>query len=127
MTQSVLKSKRASLVKQLAAIDKQINEVALVDAGDKPAPAIAALIKKQNFSFSVTFVRRKALTKTKRTPKGLSFTSVRRFATEKEAVQHGKRFAKKHNHKSFHVIEVSKKANAWINWKTGKTNPVIGL
>lgn len=127
MSASILKSKRAALVKKLAAIDTQIAEVTQVESGDKPAPAIAALIKSQKFSFSVVFVRRKELTKTKRTPKGLSFTSVRRFSTQKEATQHGRRFAKKHNHKSFHVIEVSKKANAWINWKTGKTNPVIGL
>ncbi len=113
-----------TLASQLAAVEKSIAHLEEVDTGDVPSAAIAKLIKSQSFSFSVIFVRRKALTKPKNGKKGLSFTSDRRFATAKEANQHGRRFAKKHGHESYHAVKVSKKANSWINWKTGKTNPV---
>lgn len=119
-----LRSQLKKLRSQAAAIEKEIANVELVETGDIPAPAIAKLIKSQRYSYSVVFVRRKELNKPKNGKKGVSFTSDRRFATKKEAQQHGRRFSKKHKHRSFHVIEVSKKANSWINWKTGKTNPV---
>lgn len=124
MSLNKLKAQEAKLRKQLAGVQKEIANVALVATGDVPAPAIAKLIKSQSFSYSVVFVRRKALNKPKNKKKGLSFTSDRRFATLKEAAQHGRRFAKKHKHESFHAIKVGKKANSWINWATGKTNPV---
>jgi hypothetical protein len=119
-----LKAKEKKILAELAKVQQNIKQVALVATGDVPAPAIAKLIKSQSFSYSVVFVRRKALNKPKNKKKGLSFASDRRFATLKEAQQHGRRFVKKHKHESFHAIKVSKKANSWINWATGKTNPV---
>jgi hypothetical protein len=124
VNQKQLQAKAASLRAQLAKLDKEIKSNRLVLSGDVPAPAIAKLIKSQPFSFAVVFVRRKALNKPKNKKKGVSFTSDRRFATMKEAAQHGRRFKVKHKHESFHAIKVSKKANSWINWSTGKTNPV---
>lgn len=120
----LLKLRVASLKQQLGVAETELKDHGKVATGEVPAPAIAKLIKSQAFSFSVTFVRRKALKKAKNGKKGLSFTSDRRFATKKEADQHGKRFSKKHRHESYHAIKVSKKANSWINWETGKTNPV---
>ncbi len=124
MSCSQVKSKIASLQKQLAVAQKELNACAQVDKGDVPSPAIATAIKSQNYSFGVLFTRRKALSKPKNKKKGLTFVSDRRFSSPKEAKQHGKRFAAKHKHKSYAVVLIQKKANAWINWKTGKTNPV---
>lgn len=100
------------------------SSTAKVKSGEIPAPAIAALIKSQNFSFAVVFVRSKEPTKPKNKRLGLSFTSDRRFATLKEANQHGYRFKSKHRHAGYHTIKVAKRANSWVNWATGKTNPV---
>lgn len=85
-------------------------------------------------SFGVLFVRGKSITKI-RNPNGKLVearnagepvvVSVRRFASVNEAAHHGKRFKKIEGHKSFHVIFVNAKPNAWVNEKTGKTNPLI--
>lgn len=123
-TSKQLRAEAKTLAAQLAKLNRDIAHLEEVESGDVPSAAIAKLIKNQTFSFSVVFVRRKALTKPANGKKGLSFTSDRRFATAKEANQHGRRFAKKHGHESYHAIKVSKKANSWINWATGKTNPV---
>lgn len=111
--------------KEIAKLNGRIDGINQVEAGDRPAPDIAARIKSQRFSFTVEFTRKKELRKVKK--KGLIFTSDRRFSSAKEANHHGSRFAKKHGHREFHVVKVGQRANAWINWKTGKTNPVIGL
>lgn len=119
---SNIKSQRAALNKQLNFIQKQIADLDDVESGDKPSPKIARLIKHQSFSYRVSFERRKALRRV-RSP-GSVCVSQRRFSSTKEANQHGKRFAKKHRHAAFWVERISRKANAWINWTTGKTNPV---
>lgn len=92
----------------------------LVAAGEIPSPEQAELIKKQAHSYGVTFVRRKANKKGQ-----LVLHSDRRFSSREEAEHHGKRFSKKHKHAEFSVCIVQKKANAWVNWKTGKTNPAL--
>lgn len=105
-----------------ADIDDLTNEDAdddLVETGEIPSPEQAKRMKAQVFSYSVTFVRRKAR-------KGKTVLhSVRRFSSRKEAEHHGKRFTKKHNHSEFSVCIMQQKANAWVNWKTGKTNPAL--
>lgn len=96
---------------------------------------IAANAKKavgKKGSYGVKFVRRKYITKIKG-PRGwvncpgTSRESERRFATTKEAHHHGKRFVEIENHKSYSVFKSNDKVNAYVNWKTGKTNPLIGL
>lgn len=94
-----------------------------VESGEHPSPAQAALIKSQPFSYGVHFLRAKVLKKVK--SPGAVMVSTRLFTTKKEAHQHGKRFSKIHGHKDYSVVLVNKRANAWVNWKTGKTNPVI--
>lgn len=85
------------------------------------------------YSFGVKFYRSRPLSKV-RTPKGLVDTpnadyvvSSRRFRTAVEANQHGKRFKRIEGHLSFDILAVAKRPNAKINWRTGKTNPLIGL
>lgn len=83
-------------------------------------------------SYGVKFNRRKHIDKI-RGPRGwvacpgLVRESQRRFATFKEAAHHGKRFTEIENHKSFSVFKSKDRVNAYVNWKTGKTNPLIGL
>ena len=101
-------------------------EVAAAQAqydGDKPDDTQAKAIKNNRYSFAVAFERRKVLRKV-RSP-GLVCKSLRRFTSLKEANHHGKRFTKIHGHKGFTVTKVAMKANAWVNWRTGKTNPVL--
>lgn len=83
-------------------------------------------------SFGVKFTRRKYIKQIKG-PKGWVDSpgnfrvSERRFATSKEANHHGKRFVEIEGHKSYSVFRSKDKVNAYVNWKTGKTNPLIGL
>lgn len=113
-------SQKAALRAQIAAAQRQLRDIEEVESGDKPSSQQAALIRSQPFSFGVSFLRRKA-------KKGVaSFVSNRRFSSAQEAEQHGKRFTKKHKHESFLVVYITnKRANAWINWTTGKTNPAV--
>lgn len=122
-TVNTLKAKIKALKAKITVHEKELAQHQKVHDGYAPAPAIARLIAKQAFSFGVTFLRRKALRKV--TQPGLKRKSTRRFATRKEAEQHGRRFQRKHGHKSFVIAKVAKRANAWINWRTGKTNPVL--
>lgn len=117
---------RAQLKKlddQMGKLQDQLDHAEQVEAGDKPSPAQAALIKSQAYSYGVTFIRRKALKKVRQ--KGELRTSDRRFSSRKEAEHHAKRFQKIHKHKDYSVCVVDKRANAWVNWKTGKTNPAL--
>ncbi len=107
-------------IRQLQDCLVQIEEV---ESGDRPSPAQQKLMKSQKFSYQATFVRRKALRKVKQ--KGEIRTSSRRFSSLKEATQHAKRFSKIHRHRSYKVARVNKRANAWVNWRTGKTNPEL--
>lgn len=52
--------------------------------------------------------------------------SVRRFGSAKEASTHGKRFKRLEGHAAFYVVLQDSTPNAWVNLKTGKTNPLIG-
>ena len=92
-------------------------------------------LRRQTYSFGVLFVRNKGIAKVKnshgewvaaRAAGSLVVTSPRLFGTLAEAKHHGKRFARIENHKEFHVIFTEKKPNAFVNFKTGKTNPLIG-
>jgi hypothetical protein len=99
-----------------------------------PTPSQARALRTRTTSFGVRFTRANSITRAHnskgewvdaRSPGKLTFLSVRRFCTEKEAQRHGRRFAKKHGHQKFEVVALKKRPNAWVNWKTGKTNPVI--
>ena len=118
-----LKAKYRALEKELQNVERQLDELEDVKSGDRPSPEQAKLIKSQPYSFTVHFERSKVLRKV-RSP-GSVCKSLRRFGTRKEAEQHGKRFTKLHRHKGYKVLKVSQRANAWINWRTGKTNPVL--
>lgn len=92
-------------------------------------------LRRQKTSFGVLFVRSRAITQVSNSkgelvsakdPGSLVTTSVRRFGTSAEARHHGKRFARIEKHTAFHVIFVEKGPNAYVNFKTGKTNPLIG-
>lgn len=108
---------------KIASLQRELTQVKDVESGDSPSPAQAALIKSQPYSYGVHFERKKVLRKVK--SPGAICVSVRRFTSRKEADQHGRRFAKKHGHKGYDVVRTNKRANAWVNWKTGKTNPVL--
>jgi hypothetical protein len=101
----------------------------------KPTPAQAKALRSRKTSFAVIFERRKAITQAKgkdgalvkaRAPGKLTVTSLRRFGSESEAKRHGKRFTKIEDHKGFSVKLVKLRPNAWVNARTGKTNPMIG-
>lgn len=96
-----------------------------------PSAAQARALKTQRTSFGVRYERRRYLRKIRGangliSSPGSSRTSDRRFATAKEATHHGKRFKRIERHVSFTVVKDFRRPNAWVNWKTGKTNPVIG-
>lgn len=118
-----LRQEQAHINRQIEALQKRYDHIDEVIEGDKPDDAQAARIKSQRYSYGVHFVRRKALRRV-RSPSAVC-KSLRRFTTPKEAAQHGKRFTRINRHKGFKVVKVSMRANAWINWVTGKTNPVI--
>lgn len=119
MTKSQLKARHKALERELAQLSTQIETQDEIESGDRPSPEQAKRIATQDHSYGVTFVRRQAR-------KGkLVLTSKRRFSSKKEAEQHGRRFQKKHRHQEFSVCIQHAKANAWINWKTGKTNPAL--
>ena len=100
------------------AADKLINQEE-VDLGNIPSVAQRALMATQLFSYGVTFQRSKAVNGE------VILNSTRTFTTEDEANHHGERFSERHGHAGFTVVPSNKKANAWVNWKTGKTNPAI--
>lgn len=85
-------------------------------------------------SFGVLFIRKAAIKKSlgkngytaARNAGRVDVVSARRFGSQKEALHHGKRFKRIEGHVAFYVIQVNAKPNAWVNWNTGKTNPVIG-
>jgi hypothetical protein len=84
------------------------------------------------YSFGVRFTRAKYINQVKgkngwEDKPGETVVSDRRFKTPVEAFQHAKRFTRIERHKGFEVIVSTKAANACINWRTGKTNPLIGL
>ncbi len=111
------------LEKLVALAQNKMDHIDNVIEGDVPSDEQQKKIKSQKFSFGVIFERRKVLKKV-RSP-GALCKSVRRFTSKKEAVHHGKRFSKIHKHKGFALVRVNKRANAWVNWLTGKTNPAI--
>jgi hypothetical protein len=87
-------------------------------------------------SFGVVFIRRSPIDEVKnkngdwvkaRSPGKPEVTSLRRFGSVAEAKRHGSRFKRIENHKGFKVIVVKKSPNAYVNLRTGKTNPLIGL
>jgi hypothetical protein len=121
--QSAINAQIKKLQAESARLNQKHAAVKKVESGEHPSPAQAALIKSQPFSYGVHFLRAKVLKKVK--SPGAVMVSTRLFTTKKEAHQHGKRFSKIHGHKDYSVVLVNKRANAWVNWKTGKTNPVI--
>lgn len=121
--EKALKSKIKTTERTLAGLREELAAVGEVKSGDRPNCEQAKLMKSQRFSFTVHFERNKVLRKV-RSP-GAVCKSLRRFTSRKEAIQHGKRFSRIHRHKGYEVVRVAKRANAWINWRTGKTNPVL--
>lgn len=99
----------------------------------KPTKAQRDALRRKT-SFGVLFVRSKAITEaagargwTKARNAGSLVTlSVRRFGTAKEASIHGKRFKRLEGHQAFYVVLQDAQPNAWVNLKTGRTNPLIG-
>lgn len=99
----------------------------------KPTAAQRAAFRRST-SYGVLFVRSKPITKAKgatgtttaRDPGEVVVESVRRFGSAKEATIHGKRFKRIEKHQSFFVTFTNQKPNAWVNYRTGKTNPLIG-
>lgn len=86
---------------------------------------------RQKFSFSVKFTRNPKIKEVLDSqgswvPATKQFVSGRRFGTSGEATKHGRRFAKLEGHKSFRIVKVSDKPNAFVNTKTGRTNPITG-
>ncbi len=61
-----------------------------------------------------------------RSPGKVKFVSARRFGSVKEAITHGKRFKRIEGHAAYEVVVLKLSPNAWVNFKTGKTNPLIG-
>lgn len=118
-----IEAKRRAIAKQLNALSRQTQDIIDVHTGYKASPEQARKIASQKFSFTVHFVRREILRQV-RSP-GKVCKSQRRFSSPKEAEQHGKRFKRIQRHLSYSVVRVAKRANAWINWRTGKTNPVL--
>lgn len=114
---------KKKLQAQASSIIKRLDELETIIMGHKPNDEQARLIKSQAFSYGVHFQRRKVLRKV--SSPGEICVSRRRFSSRKEADQHGKRFTKIHKHVGYDVVRVNRKANAWINWLTGKTNPVL--
>jgi hypothetical protein len=100
---------------QAKRLERELAELDEVATGEVPAPEIALAIRRQSFSYGIVFLRRK----------GDEKTSQRRFSSAREANQHGTRFTRIHRHRGFYIVRVSQRANAWINWTTGKTNPVV--
>lgn len=121
--QASVRAQLKALEKQQSALSRELDALDEEHAGDRPSPEQARLIKTQSFSFTVHFERAKSLRKV-RSP-GMVCRSLRRFGSRKEAEQHGKRFTKLHRHQGFQVVKVYQRANAWVNWRTGKTNPVL--
>ena len=89
----------------------------------------------KSISFGVLFVRSKPINKAKgsngkmteaRNPGQHVVLSVRRFGSSEEANIHGRRFKRIEGHHAFYVVILKSKPNAWVNLKTGKTNPLIG-
>lgn len=93
-----------------------------IKSGDRPSFEQARAMKNK-VSYGVHFERANVLREV-RSP-GAVCKSVRRFSSRKEAEHHAKRFKRIHGHKSFTIVRVAQRANAWINWSTGKTNPVL--
>lgn len=97
--------------------------------------AQADALRRRKTSFGVVFVRSRPIRKVKdrdgklvlaRNSGEVVVPSQRLFATDKEASHHGKRFVRLEGHRSFFVTFVRKSPNAWVNFKSGKTNPLIG-
>lgn len=88
--------------------------------------------KLTRFSFGIRFTRKKAISEVRGargwvSSPGDTVVSNRRFKSVSEAFHHAKRFKRLEKHKSFEVIVSTKAPNAWVNPRTGKTNPLIGL
>ncbi len=109
------KQRIRQLQSQIDSANRELRALTAVVDGTKPSAEIQRRIDSQRFSYTVEFVRKN----------GQTFTSKRRFSSSKEAGQHGTRFAKKHKHQEATVVRVNQRANAWINWETGKTNPAV--
>ncbi len=99
-------------------------------------------VEVQDSSWGVTYIRKGYLGTdgkiTQKAPdrnKGEIDPSKRRFATRKEAIQHGSRFAERRatkgdqpgtaGHIGFYVAETNDPVNAEINWTTGLTNALV--
>lgn len=100
-----------------------------------PTAAQARALRTRKTSFGIVYFRSKAIKTVKnkngdrvaaRSPGKLEVPSARRFGSEKEANRHARRFVKIEGHKGYKIKQVNKRPNAWVNLKTGRTNPLIG-
>ena len=101
---------------------KAVVAAAAVEAA--PEVAVVNPIPDQAYSFAVNYVRKDqvkdgVVAANPRNP------SVRRFATEKDARNHALRFVKEQGHRGYWLSRTNDRPNAWINPKTGLTNPAL--
>lgn len=96
----------------------------IVVAADQTEDQAIALANQLD-SFNVNFIRAKDLDGKGGVKANKNNPSKRRFATEKEARQHGTRFTEIQGHLGFYVTHVDERPTAWINWETGLTNPEL--
>lgn len=85
-----------------------------------------------NGSYAVCYIRPADILADGRIKSNKLNPSKRRFATEREAIQHGSRFSARRKrgtdkpgtagHKGFYVIKTNDPVNAEVNWDTGLTN-----
>lgn len=131
-------------LKQMAALSRRLRKLAVQEKEQKQAARKhkgfitckqAITLVKQGFSYAVKFTRKAAITERSdghggwvevENPGSRVLTSSRRFGTAREATIHGRRFMKLEGHRKFTVVKTKDKPNAWVNLKTGKTNPLVG-
>lgn len=130
-TQSAL-AKIESILLILAQLKEEVSQLSETSGKTQPSHNQQKRIDNQRYAYGVKFVRAKKLAKIKgvtgwESKPGLVRVSERLFGTRDESLTHARRFVKIYSHKSYKVMKVNKRPNAWVNEKTGKTNPVIGL
>ena len=83
------------------------------------------VLHNQKWSIEVYFVRPGDLRPDGSVAANNRNPSSRRFGSQEEATHHALRFVAKENHAGFYTVKSHQRPNAWVNWKTGLTNPVI--
>lgn len=99
-----------------------------IDSVIENAPAVDENIKQNadGTSFAVSFIRQKDLRADGSVAANARNPSKRRFATRAEAEQHADRYVRIEKHVGKFITVTRDPVNAYVNPKTGLTNPVIG-